>query len=195
MPKTSTFPALYDDAIAVSITKLKKWGYLRPNQYKSGTLTWSRGGNTTGSIRIRIDTYADNPHIELSYKYRDKPVNYKVQLVSVPSNIGKGEIWYFLCPHTGKRCRKLYSIGERFLHREAYRGCMYESQTYSSKTRRLFKLYDKVFGADKLYEQLHSKYFKRAYAGKPTKRYLKLVQRMEDSERFTYMEKELLLSS
>ena len=126
MPRHSTIPTLYDDAIAVSITKLKEWGYLRQNNYQSGTLTWSRNGNTTGSIDIRVNTRSNEPYIDLDYKYREKPIRYRLDLVSVPSNIGKGQVWYFLCPHTGKRCRKLYSIGEMFLHREAYRGYMYE---------------------------------------------------------------------
>ncbi|MFD3001466.1 hypothetical protein ACFS7Z_13935 [Pontibacter toksunensis] len=54
MPRHSTIPTLYDDAIAVSTTKLKEWGYLMPNNYQSGTLTWSRNGNTTGSIDIEL---------------------------------------------------------------------------------------------------------------------------------------------
>ena len=44
-------------------------------------------------------------------------------------------------------------------------------------------------------EQLYSKNFRTHYAGKPTKRYLKLMQKIEESERFTYREKELLLMS
>ena len=71
------------------------------------------------------------PYIELDYNYRDKPQNYKVNLVRVPSNLGKDFVWYFHCPKTNKRCRKLYSVNGMFLHREAYKGCMYETQTYS----------------------------------------------------------------
>ncbi|WP_345159482.1 hypothetical protein [Pontibacter saemangeumensis] len=173
--------------------KLREWGYLKPNQRRSGTLNWSSNGHTIGSISIVVDTRYDWSHVELNYKHRDKPVNYTVDLVSVPSNIGKGVVWYFQCPHTGKRCRKLYSIGERFLHREAYTGCMYESQTHSQKNRKLFKLYEKVFSSDKLYEQLYSKHFRSSYAGKPTKRFVKLMQKIKESERITYREKQLLL--
>jgi len=86
-----------------------------------------------GSISINVNTQSEQPYIELDYNYRDKPRNYKVYLTSTPSNLDKGKIWYFLCPHTNKRCRKLYSIGGYFLHREAFKNCMYQSQSQTLK--------------------------------------------------------------
>ena len=161
MPKQHTFPTLYDEVLQISITKLKEWEYLNPEQRKNGTITWSRNGNTTGSISIRVNTLSEQPFIELDYKYRDEPRNYKIQLVSVPSNLGKGLIWYFLCPQTNKRCRKMYSIGGYFLHREAFQGCMYESQTHSKYYRNLDKTLGVYFRTDRLYEQLYKKHFKK----------------------------------
>ena len=123
MPKPHTFPTLYNEALQIHISKLKGWGYLDPEQIKSGTLNWSRNGNPTGSISIQVNTHSEQPYLELDYKYRDEaPINYRVQLVSALSNLGKGVVWYFVCPHTKKRCRKLYSIGGYFLHREAFSG-------------------------------------------------------------------------
>ncbi len=145
MPKPYTFPTLYNEALQISITKLKEWEYLDPKQIKSGTLNWSRNGNSTGSISIKVSTHNEQPYIELDYNYRDEPRNYKVRLVSMPSNLGKGLIWYFLCPHTNKRCRKLYSIGGYFFHREAFNGCMYECQTQSKYSRQLSRLYEPYF--------------------------------------------------
>ena len=118
MPNCSTFPTLYDEVLTISITKLKKLGFLELGQRKRGTLTWSTNGSKTGAIDIAVFTDLRDPYIYLDYLFRGKPVNYHVNLVSVPSNIGKGKVWYFLCPHTGKRCRKLYSVGGKFLHRE-----------------------------------------------------------------------------
>jgi hypothetical protein len=134
MPKPHTFPTLYNDVLQISITKLKEWEYLNPEQLKSGTITWSRNDNKRGSISITVNTKSEKPHIELDYKSNDEPQNYKVQLVSIPSNLGKGVVWYFLCPETNKRCRKLYSIEGYFLHREAFKGCMYESQRKERST-------------------------------------------------------------
>jgi hypothetical protein len=193
MPKPHTFPTLFDDALQLSISKLKGWGYLHPNQIKSGTLNWSRNGNPTGSISIQVNTHSEQPYAELDYKYRDEPRNYKVFLAYTPTNLNRGKIWYFICPHTNKRCRKLYSIGGYFLHREAFRGCMYETQTQSKRYRQLDKTFGAYFKRDKLYTELYQKNFKRTYAGKPTKRYLRIMKQIQESEGISYHEIERAL--
>lgn len=183
MPKPHTFPTLYNEALQISISKLKEWEYLNPEQIKSGTITWSRNGNKIGSISIRVNTHSEQPYIELDYKYRDEPRNYRVSLVSMPSNLGKGLIWYFLCPETHKRCRKLYSIDGYFLHREAFKGCMYETQIQSKKYRQLDKTLGAYFKTDDLYSQLYQKHFKKTYAGKPTKKYLRIMEQIHKAEK------------
>lgn len=195
MPKPHTFPTLYNEALQISISKLKEWEYLNPEQIKSGTLTWSRNGNQTGSISIKVNTYSEQPYIELDYKYGDEPRNYKVRLVSMPSNLGKGLIWYFLCPQTKKRCRKLYSIGGYFLHREAFNGCMYETQTQSKKYRQLDKTLGAYFKSDNLYSELYKKNFKKTYAGKPTKKYLRIMEQIQKAESIPYHEIEWAMLS
>ena len=182
MPKYSTFPTLYDNCLQVSISFLKRWGYLSPDQWKSGTITWSRNGIKTGWISITVNTNSESPYLELDYKANGNPIKYKINLVSIPTNISKGVIWFFICPRTGKRCRKLYLVGSHFYHREAFMGCMYEKQTYSHKKRMLFKSFEKVFATENVYEQVYSKHFKSQYAGKPTKRYLKLLKKLNNPE-------------
>ena len=194
MPKPHTFPTLYNEALQISISKLKEWEYLNPEQIKSGTITWSRNGSQTGSISIKVNTHSEQPYIELDYKYRDEPRNYKVYLTSTPSNLNKGEIWYFICPQTKKRCRKLYSIGGYFLHREAFNGCMYESQTQSKKYRQLDKLMA-FFEIENLYSELYKKNFKKTYAGKPTKRYLRIMEQIQKAESIPYHEIERVMFS
>jgi hypothetical protein len=195
MPKPHTFPTLYNEALQISISKLKEWEYLNPEQIKSGTITWSRNGSQTGSISIKVNTHSEQPYIELDYKYRDEPRNYKVYLTSTPSNLNKGEIWYFICPQTKKRCRKLYSIGGYFLHREAFNGCMYETQTQSKKYRQLDKTLGAYFKIDNLYSELYKKNFKKTYAGKPTKRYLRIMEQIQKAESIPYHEIERAMLS
>ena len=120
---------------------------------------------------------------------------YKVQFVSVTSNLGKGVIWYFVCPRTGKRCRKFYLADTYFYHREAFKGCMYEKQTQSKKSRYLDKMLGAYFKTVHLFEQLYKKNFKKQYAGKPTKKYLKLTQQIQKAERITYHEIEQAMLS
>ena len=179
MPKPYTFPTLYNEALQLSISKLKSWGYLEPGQIKSGSITWSRNGRQTGSISIKVNTKSEQPYIELDYKYGDKPRKYKVFLTSTRSNLDLGEIWYFVCPQTKKRCRKLYLIDGYFLHREAFNGCMYETQTRSKKYRQMDKTLEAYFKSDNLYSELYKKNFKKTYAGKPTKRYLRIMEQIQ----------------
>lgn len=193
MPKPHTYPTLYNEALQISISKLKVWGYLNPNQIQSGTLNWSRYGNILGRISISVNTNSDQPYIELDYNYRDEPRNYKVYLTSTPSNLHKGKIWYFICPQTKKRCRKLYSIGGYFLHREAFNGCMYETQTQSKKRRQLNKTLGTLFKSDDLYNELYKKNFKKTYAGKPTKKYLRIMEQIQKVENITENEIKRLL--
>ncbi|MBK9401756.1 MAG: hypothetical protein IPN36_13165 [Bacteroidetes bacterium] len=193
MPKPYTFPTLYDNLNKVSISFLTKHGYLKPNQWQSGTITWSRNGNKTGSISIWVNTYLESPYLELDYKCNEAPINYRVQLISFPSNLGKGVVWYFICPHTGKRCRKLYLADTYFYHRSAFRGCMYESQTHSKAYRDLGKTFGKYFQTERAFEQIYKKHFKQQYAGKPTKKYLKLSQQIQKAESIPYHEIERAL--
>ena len=195
MPKTPTLPTLFDEVKTVSISFLTKHGYLKPNQWQSGKVIWSRNENKTGSIAIKVNTQPESPYLELDYKCNEAPIKYRVQLISAPSNLGKGVVWYFVCPRTGKRCRKLYLADTYFYHRSAFRGCMYEKQTQSKKSRYLDKTLGAYFRTDQLFEQLYQKHFKKQYAGKPTKRYLKLTQQIQRAESISYQEIERALIS
>jgi hypothetical protein len=188
MPRNSTFPTLYDECKTVTITFLNRWGYLRPSQIQSGTISWSRNGTKTGSISVSVNTHTESPYLELEYKRNETPINYRVQIVSAPSNLGKGVVWYFVCPHTGKRCRKLHLIGTYFYHRSAFAGCFYEKQIESHYYRSLGKLFGNQFLSERVYEQIYSKHFKKQYAGKPTKRYLKLLAKQTETTSLNLMD-------
>jgi len=192
MPKPHTFPTLFDEVKTVSISFLSKHGYLKPDKWQNGTITWSRNGEKTGWISIEVNTQHERPYLELDYKCNGTPINYRVQLISAPSNLGKGVVWCFVCPHTGKRCRKLYLADYYFYHRSAFRGCMYDKQTQSKKYRYLDKTLGAYFQADQLYSQLYKKHFKKKYAGKPTKKYLKLTRQIKLAERVSHKEIERL---
>jgi hypothetical protein len=161
MPKPHTLPTLYDEVKTVSIFFLAKHGYLKSNQLKTGSIHWSRNDEKTGSISICVCTYSENSFIEFDYKCNKQPVKYRVQLVSVLSNLGKGFVWYFICPRTGMRCRKLYLADTYFYHRLAFSGCMYEKQTQSKKSRYLNQMLRAYFETDQLYEQLYKKHLKK----------------------------------
>jgi hypothetical protein len=182
MPKNSTNPLLFDETNNITISNLRKWNYLKMNSHKSGTINWSRNGNETGSISIKISITEYNSYIILNYKYNDTKYNYKIHLVTLKSNLGTGNVWYFLCPFTKKRCRIVHLIGELFMHRSALPSAMYSKQTESKRSRGWDKFFGSSFHAEKLYKQVYSKHFKTHYNGKPTKRYLKLLQEIHLAE-------------
>jgi hypothetical protein len=195
MPKPSTFPILIDELKNIGIPFLTKHGYLIPNRWKHGTINWERNGNKTGSISIEVNTESEAPHIWLKYKCNETPINCRVQLVSVPSNLGKGLVWYFICPLTGKRCRKLYLANTYFYNRLAFDGAMYQKQTQSKKSRYIGKTLGAYFQSEQLFELIYKKHFKKHYAGKPTKQYLKLTQQIQKAESITASEIERALLS
>lgn len=54
----------------------------------------------------------------------------RIEMVQVPSNLGRGMVWYFVCPISGKRCRILYYM-RGWRSREAAQPILvYASQSY-----------------------------------------------------------------
>lgn len=191
MGRPHALPDLYDSVLRLRMALLKKDGFIRPNVKTSGVVTWHDWyGEKRASIRVEVNTATDSHYIMLDYRYGDNPRRYRVNIAYRPSNLGKGKIAYFVCPQTGKLARILYSIGGYFLHREAFRGAMYECQTQSKRYRDLEKLYGAHFRLDRNYEQLYKKHFKKKYAGKPTKRYLKIMKDIHRGEMVSYLEAE-----
>lgn len=144
---------------------------------------WARNGEKFASISFRSEAKKDKGFIILSYKYNGDPIQYKVELTTIQSNLNKGLIWYFVCPETGKRCRKLYQNNGYFLHRETNKGAMYETQTQSKLMRYLEKRFGNSLRLDRLYKEVSAKHFKTHYNGKPTKRYIKLMTKIQQAQK------------
>ena len=183
MPRFANYPTPIESYKTLTIRDLIRWEYLIPNQRKSGTIHWSRNGENTGRISIAANMDIDCPYIVLDYQCNGNPVKYRIDLVSKPSNLGKGVVWYFECPNTQLNCRKLYLLDTKFLHRKAFRGYFYEKQIASKHIRSLDKQFGAYYELDHVYETIYRKHFKKFYAGKPTKRYKKLQRKIELGER------------
>jgi hypothetical protein len=183
MGRYGNYPKTVDDCKTVSISKLKEWNYFSYGK-RSGTIKWSRNGIESSSIGIEVTFTDKEKFIILDYKTNDKEIRYKVEIESLPSNLGKGEVYYFVCPSTGKLCRKLYFESGYFLHRTAFKNLMYQKQLESKKNRELFKIFDASFVPDEIFEQRYKPYFKTHYNGKPTKRFLKLEKKINTANSF-----------
>lgn len=171
MPKYPTFPDCFDECKQVTITGLNRLGYLRPYSVVRGSYRWTRNGKPCGSISVTANL--PERYIELNYNYGDKPINYRVQLESIPKHFGGCE-WYFICPATGKRCRTLYGIGEMFLSRFAYPSAMYSKQTENKPSRELLNA---LRCLDLRQEYLSKRHARTTYKGKLTKRFRRILDK------------------
>lgn len=177
MPKFPTFPDCFDECNQITITSLRRIGYLRPDAKVTGSYSWTRGGKPSGWIEV-IGNLPER-FVQLDYRVNGGDlIRYRVQLESIPKHFG-GQEWYFICPATGKRCRTLYQIGKYFLSRSAYPYAMYSSQTESKQTRNFLK----AFRSLDLESNFRSKRHARTmYKGKLTKRFVRLLDKQGRSD-------------
>lgn len=185
MLKNKPNRTILDDLIVLDISFLRKKGYLINNNLKTGEIYWICDNKKICSINVFSNTYASQFYIELSYSYKKKTFNYKIKLTQIQSNLGKGKVWYFICPNTERKCRKLYLYELRFYSRFAFLNGLYKNQIRSKKERILDNTFWKYLNAEKYYDEIEQKNLKRHYKGKITKKYSKLVQMIEQAESIT----------
>lgn len=89
----------------------------------SGKIAWESGTEA----HYRAD-FA-NRHIRLTFEKESQTIH----LVTLRSNLGNGDVYYFLCPQTGRRARVLYRCNGSpiFMHRQAYQRLFYTCQVVS----------------------------------------------------------------
>ena len=184
MGRYANYPTTVEDCLYLSIKKLKEWDYLTNKGTISSTISWSRNGTPHSKIGIVITKNDFETFMILDYSVNGEPKKYKVEIISKPSNLGKGEVLFFVCPNTGKLCRKLLLRNGYFLHREAFNGLMYSKQLESKKNRDMFKLFDACYLSDEVYEERYKKYFKTHYNGKETKRFKRLNPKIKMADSF-----------
>lgn len=169
MPKNRTYPDCFDEAPQLTITSLKKAGYFRTDSVFCRIHCWSYNGEPL--LRVKISFYPKKKFADLDYLIGRKPINYRINLERIPAHFG-GYNWYFICPETGKRCRTLYAIRDKFLSRFAYPSAMYSKQTESKSNRGLFS---SLISSYRIRDYLDEPHARTMYKGKPTKRYARMV--------------------
>lgn len=104
-----------EDCHGLDTAKLREWGYLR-NSFYSGGVRWTRNGEKIASIGVSVD--GDNAALQVRYTNTNRETeektnfDYKILLEKTPCNYGGVRFW-FLCPHCGRRMRKLHLYGVR----------------------------------------------------------------------------------
>lgn len=134
MGRPSSGALIFEGATRISISYLIRRGYIRKGRVYSGVLSWTNGHN----IGFRSHYYGSERYFQLNYTTGSREDlichEHKIRLASIPSNLGKGEVLYFVCPVSTRLCRFLiFSNHNRmFVCREALAGrAFYESQTSS----------------------------------------------------------------
>jgi hypothetical protein len=170
--RTSSLSTVFEQCTVLSTKELIRWGYLNPGSITHGQIKWTRYNYDTTDVSITVDTIKNS--VELNYNINGNTFSYRILLSVVKSNLGKGIVYFFLCPMTGTRCRKLHLYGGIFRHRSSFDG-FYQWQVYGKKDRNLCKIYDLMKYGREAVGIINSKNFKRFYNGVPTKRYSKYL--------------------
>jgi len=186
MGRYGNYPTTVEDCLTFRLKSLTENNnnYFKSYGTRKGVTSWSRNGAVSSTISIEVTYTEYRSFIIFDYSCNGEAKRYKVDLVNRVSNLGKGVIWFFVCPSTGKLCRKLILNSGYFLHRTAFKSMMYSKQIESKKFRNLDKVFGAYFIRDEVYKELYKKYFKTHYKGKPTKRYLKLKSKIDIANRF-----------
>jgi len=184
MGRWSTGAVTTKEVARIELGYLLKNGFIKRDQHIYGTLSWTNGSN----ISFETNLSGENRFIRLHYNntnsYTDEKTNhdYKIYLTSIPSNLGKGEVLYFVCPVTGRRCRILYKCYGSLIwkSRFAYRYRIYYHSQVCSKYDYHNTRYWKI--ANDL-EALYQRGKKTHYRGNYT-RLMKRVKQLEEKQQY-----------
>jgi hypothetical protein len=181
MPKPSQSISIAEQCKRIDIGYLFKNGFIENHCEIYKNLSWFNfSGSLNGTIRIE-STFTDlDKSITLIYTASNQTgltenISYKINLIGVPSNLGKGNVYYFECPLTKRRCRILYlAYGSLvFKSRYAYNEPIYYEAQVCSKRDYANTRYWKL---RKEFEKLSSKEFRIYYDRKHTRSFKRLVE-------------------
>lgn len=157
-----------DDYLTLSIADLKRMGFLRADALVRGNIRFSVRGEERAAVGAATDTRGV-PVFKLAYLCNGKPVDAVIYLRWKRSNLNpesNNGYYYFVCPRTGKLCRKLYIVNGEFMGRQAFNP-IYKKQTYSHRRRNdvFFNYLDVIDETDRITK---ARYRRETYRGKPT---------------------------
>jgi len=178
MPKPSQGIATAESSMRIEMSYLIQQGLIKTGTDYNSFMAWS---NSKNSISYYIKINEVEKYLRLKYTQTDSQENknemdYKIYLEGIKSNLGKGTVYYFLCPVSNRKCRVLYLAygSQYFKSRESYQNRIYYNCQRCSKRdyahTRYFKLADKL-------EILNKTNFRSSYKGKET-RSLKRIENL-----------------
>mgnify|MGYP003374512137 CR=1 FL=1 len=155
----------------LELSGLLKVGYFTKDAEVSGSWTWTNGD----AVRIFTKRKGAEVYMELSYTWTDtrsgqrEDVRQRFDMVSKPSNLGRGHVLYFRCPQTGRACRILYRAYYARTFRSRW-GFSYRLYYPSQTCGKLHRWDETYWSAERQLERSKGKRKAGTYRGKPTKR-------------------------
>jgi hypothetical protein len=158
-------------------------GYFTKGATCRGGWSWSNGDRAEIiSERTFSGLYMDIATTFTDYTGEIRTERERIYLHRKRSNLGRGEVLYFICPRTGRACRILYRA--------------YSSRTWRSRTGFAYRLYypqqaEPAWGrslvrgnaVERKLDRLHSMRATSTYLGKPTRRALRIARLEDEAER------------
>lgn len=175
MGRYSTGAATTDESIRLELSYLLKSKILQKGAMVSGILSWTSGANVSYLCKYGDD----EAWIHLRYTHTDNHTgnktdyDYRIEFERKVSNLGRGEVLYFICPESGRTCRKLYmAYGyPKFKSRQAYSNRIYYPDQLSSKMDRPN---DRYWRIKRQLEKKNLKHHRKTYKGNLTKSEMRL---------------------
>ncbi|WP_132051837.1 hypothetical protein [Pseudocnuella soli] len=176
MYRTKYSPTIVENQLCLSTAILKKFKPLELEGRKAKELTFYRVNPLTGnkeitaSLQVTFNSEFGNDYLKLDYVYGGQEISCIIHLQAIKSNLGKGFVYFFICPQTGKNCRKLYLHEGHFKSRKGIGVLLYYQQTVPVKDRSVFQM----GRVSKKYRELlvaqFRPYYKEWYGLKKTKK-------------------------
>lgn len=186
MGRPSSGAHIVEVATKINLSLLLKKGYFRKGHCSMGTLTWTNG------CKLQATSVCDGDERYLHLAYTSKGQgetfnhSYKIRLAAKPSNLGKGEVLYFVCPQTNRLCRCLFfsPLTRTFVGRKAYPfRLFYRSQTSS----KLSIANDRYWSIKRILEDLAKRKETFSYNGKKTRYAFRVERLLEKQDMADYL--------
>lgn len=163
----------------IDLSYLLKRNIIQQGKATQATLGW----NDDSSISIKTNWSNQDRYILLDYTHTDyegnkRALSYRVNIIALPSNLGKGQVLFMICPVSGRLCRKLFMAygSQYFKSIKAYQTRIYYTGQLSSKLSRSNDKYWQLFN---YFESLPKQRNQSHYKGIETKRNIRTVKLCE----------------
>lgn len=155
----------------LELSRLRKARFFTPNAEVRGQWTWSNGD----AVGIVTNWKDAEVFMELSYTWTHPTegtkheIRQRFDMVSKPSNLGRGHVLYFCCPYTFRLCRVLYRAyhARDFRSRWGFSYRLYYPAQVCGKLDRWNQLY---WDTERALDGMKGKRKPGTHLGRPTKR-------------------------